>query len=50
MRQQDAQGSGTPGGTRMTPMSQWMAEIGHRERVADGQVLIRQGQKIERRG
>ena len=26
---------------------EWMAEIGHRERIADGQVLIRQGQKID---
>jgi CRP/FNR family cyclic AMP-dependent transcriptional regulator len=25
---------------------EWMAEIGHLERVADGQVLIREGQKI----
>jgi CRP/FNR family transcriptional regulator, cyclic AMP receptor protein len=26
---------------------EWMAEIGHRERITDGQVLIRQGQKID---
>jgi CRP-like cAMP-binding protein len=26
---------------------EWMAEVGHRERVADGQVLIREGQEID---